>query len=191
MSRATPGGVVGHRRRATFARPRTRAVVGGVVDGCEQLPLEAVFGQCRQLLRRTFKVRSRGRDRGTAPDPDRVPMRDQILRTNSRWDDADNRGVSDPAVGLGAAFALHERGRSRPVSCHQQDRLVWTGGTRRRPTRATVGAPALASTCGCSALTAPAVLRGARAQCHSEVERGPTALWRRVPLLGPPSAHKG
>src|SRR5438094_828932 len=32
-------------------------------------------------------------------------------------EDTDNRGVSDPAGGPGDAFALHERGRSRPVSC--------------------------------------------------------------------------
>src|SRR5437773_6858810 len=34
-----------------------------------------------------------------------------------RAEDTDIRGVSDPAGGPGAAFAFHERGRSRPVSC--------------------------------------------------------------------------
>jgi hypothetical protein len=47
--------------------------------------------------------------------------------------DTDTWGVSDPAGGLLAAFAKRGRGRSRPVTCSDNNSPAVTGGRMRRP----------------------------------------------------------
>ena len=111
-----PGGR--DRRANRWPRVRKRADVGGVVDGCRPRPLDGALVQRAA----SYCPHVRGAPTKTTPWRDDDPGSSHDLRSDlpdspGRAEDTDNRGVSDPTGGPGAAFAIHDRGRSRPVSC--------------------------------------------------------------------------
>jgi hypothetical protein len=111
------------RRAERWLRVRKTPDVGGVLDGCGQCPLDAVSVQMPPVIATHVQGALTRTRSWPGAVPDRVTIWEQIFGTNGRAEDNHNRGVSDPAGGPGAAFAVHERGRSRPVSC--PDTTAW------------------------------------------------------------------